>query len=335
LFTELDAQPLQKLFAQPGLVDFLAEQELGISMGLRDFSAERAEVVRRLNERGIPVHAWLLLPQEQGYWFNVTNHPWARESYHAFREWARQGKLEFARVGLDIEPPLNDLRALGNASGRERLCYFWKRWHARDEVLQARAAYRALTEEIRADGYKVDAYHLFIIADERLAGSTVLARLLGLINVPVDREVLMLYSSYVQPVAGPKGGPALILAYSAETEGIAIGSTGGGIGAGLGSKLSWAQLKQDLLIAGQLGDPVFIFSLEGCVQQGYLEELATVDWSAVPSIDHRVLNRVRLFRRVLQGALYGLEHIRWVIAGKLVLLAAVAALRWRSRSRRT
>ena len=322
LFTELDAQPLAELFARPGLADFLAEQKLGIGMGLRDFAAERAQVVRALNVRGIPVHAWLLLPQEQGYWFNVSNHQQARENYRAFREWARGEGLGFARVGLDIEPPLNELRALRRSPASDWLRYFWTKWHARDQVQTARAAYRALTEEIRADGYAVDAYHLPPLADERLAGSTVLARLFGLIDVPVDREVLMLYSSYPQMIAGPKVGAAMILAYSAETEAIGIGSTGGGMGAGIGSKLNWERLKQELLVAGQLSDPVFIFSLEGCVQQGYLERLATLDWLEIPSIDHGMLNKVRLFRRVVQIKLYSLEHIRWVAAGALMLLAA-------------
>lgn len=321
LFTELDTQPLAELFARPGLADFLVEQKIGVSMGLRDFSTERAQVVRALNARGIPVHAWLLLPQEQGYWFNVSNHAQARENYRAFREWAREERLEFARVGLDIEPPLNELRALRQASVTVWLRYFWRKWHARDEVQRARAAYRALTEGIRADGYAVDAYHLPPLADERVAGSTVLARLFGLIDVPVDREVLMLYSSYPQMIAGPKVGPAMMLAYSADTEAIGIGSTGGGMGAQIGHKLNWEQLKQDLLVAGQLSDPVFIFSLEGCVQQGYLNRLATVDWLEIPSIDHGMLNKVRVFRRVVQIKLYNLEHIRWVAAAALVLLA--------------
>ena len=83
----------------------------------------------------------------------------------------------------------------------------------------------------------------------------------------------------------------MILAYSAETEAIGIGSTGGGMGAAIGPKLNWEQLRQDLLVAGQLSDPVFIFSLEGCVQQGYLKRLATVDWLKIPSIDHGMLTR--------------------------------------------
>ena len=62
LFTELDAQPLRELLAQPGLVGFLAEQKLGISMGMRDFSAERAEGGAHVERVAVPVHAWLLLP---------------------------------------------------------------------------------------------------------------------------------------------------------------------------------------------------------------------------------------------------------------------------------
>jgi len=40
--------------------------------------------VRRLNAAGVPVVAWLLLPKEQGYWFNAENSGYALDRYEHF-----------------------------------------------------------------------------------------------------------------------------------------------------------------------------------------------------------------------------------------------------------
>jgi hypothetical protein len=56
----------------------------------------------------------------------------------------------------------------------------------------ARAIYAALIERIHADGWKIENYQFPLIADERRAGSTLLQRLLGLVDVRTDREVWML-----------------------------------------------------------------------------------------------------------------------------------------------
>ena len=42
---------------------------------------------------------------------------------------------------------------------------------------RSKAAYRALVERIRADGWRVENYQFPMIADERRAGSTLLQRL--------------------------------------------------------------------------------------------------------------------------------------------------------------
>src|SRR2546423_9773202 len=73
---------------------------------------------------------------------------------------------------------------------------------------RSKAAYQALVEWIRADGWRVENYQFPLIADERRAGSTVLQRL-GLGDVATDREGGELYSPFLRAP-----GPGLILAFN-------------------------------------------------------------------------------------------------------------------------
>jgi hypothetical protein len=72
---ELQADELRDQFADPVVLDTVVELGAGVSLGLMDLSPRRAAMVRRLNEAGVPVSAWLLLPKEQGYWSNADNAP--------------------------------------------------------------------------------------------------------------------------------------------------------------------------------------------------------------------------------------------------------------------
>ena len=90
----------------------------------------------------------------------------------------------------------------------------------RERPRRAHAAYAALVDRIHADGYRVENYQFPLIADERRAGSTLLQRLLGLVEVPTDREVWMLYSSFMRTL-----GPGLLWSYGPEAQAVAAGST--------------------------------------------------------------------------------------------------------------
>jgi hypothetical protein len=85
---------------------------------------------------------------------------------------------------------------------------------------RSKAAYRRLVGQIRADGWPVENYQFPLIADERQAGSALLQRL-ALVDVATDREVWMLYSSFLRAL-----GPGLIWAYGPEAAAIAVGTTG-------------------------------------------------------------------------------------------------------------
>src|SRR5690242_3082673 len=107
-FCELDPPALETLFREPQVLADLSALEAGVSLGLLDLSPERAAVVKRLNEAGIPVNGWLLLPREQGYWFNLDNVTAAVARYTEFKQWTQDHDLKWAFVGLDIEPNIQE-----------------------------------------------------------------------------------------------------------------------------------------------------------------------------------------------------------------------------------
>jgi hypothetical protein len=139
-----------------------------------------------------------------------------------------------------------------------------------------------------------------MVLDERAVGSTLLQRITGLVDVPADREIPMLYTSFF-------GGrnAALLWSYGADAQAIAVGSTGGGVSvAGIDQirPLSWDELSRDLRLARRLTDDVHVFSLEGCVRQSYLERLMRFDWDApvdVPEAEAAKVNLVRFATRAL------------------------------------
>jgi len=318
-FCELEPEPLLSLIDDSVIAD-LIELNADISLGILDLSRERAQVVRRLNQAGIPVIAWLLLPKEQGYWFNLYNASQALERYQDFIGWTDAEGLIWDGVGLDIEP---DMREMTQLSKRD--------WSVLPEILRrmfdfriqkdARLAYKYLIDQIQLDGYRVDSYQFPLIADERQAGSKFLQRLAGLIDIPVDREVWMLYTSFVRP-----NGAGFIASYSPEAQAVGIGSTGGGVELDFGETrlqpLTWAELARDLRLAWYWCDDLHIFSLEGCIEQDLIEPLKSFVWDEPIMMPYSSLARVDGWRRAFRSSLWIVSNIAYIIlllTGILVL----------------
>lgn len=299
-FCELRPEPLARLFADARVPILLAELEATVTLGLMDLSDERAGVVRMLNERGIPLNAWILLSEEGGYWCHSGNGGEVCARYDEFRAWTERHGLRWERVGIDIEPSIHDVRD-ARANPWTLLTRGVPRLFAR--IDEARATYEGLVASIRADGYPVDAYVFPFIHHERRAGTAALQRLTGMLDVPVDREVCMLYTSFVRPY-----GPGLLDLYAEHFPAVAIGVTGGGVEEGLRPppSLSWDEFARDLRIARRHTDDLHVFSLEGCVDRGWLARLATFDWNVhepVPEFRARaevLAARLELALRVLE-----------------------------------
>jgi hypothetical protein len=298
-FVELESEALDELFRAREVLSFLVGRGCGVSMGLLDRSERRAVIVRELEGRGVPVTAWLLLPVEAGYWLTADNAEQARATWRETAEWAEREGLRFARVGLDVEFPREES---AGAIRDKRLAFLRMllRRRTREQVADAERSYRKLVDEIRATGRGVEAYHFPYLLDERRAGSMLLRRSLGLVDVPVDREVYMLYSSYL--------GRAGARIYFEDAPAIALGVTGGGVNAGNPDArrrfLSWEALEDDLLAAARHADEVYVFSLEGCVERDLLKPIAELDLSRPPRpLPARALRSARRGRWLTQRIL--------------------------------
>jgi hypothetical protein len=217
---ELDADKLQALFADPAVTADLKELNAGLSLALVDMSSERAQVVRRLNEAGIPVVAWMALPKEQGYYLNADNAGAAAARFAEFEKWTGENGLRWAGIGLDIEPSLGDWTTIQQGRKWRLVRTLVGRAFDGKRVLQARAAYAALIGQMQSRGYMVQTYQLLFLADERRAHSTVLERLFGVVDVRGDDEVLMVYSSFNHALDA-----ALVWGYGPDAHTIAVGST--------------------------------------------------------------------------------------------------------------
>ncbi|KPL84524.1 hypothetical protein SE15_05430 [Thermanaerothrix daxensis] len=324
-FCELETEPLVALFASPDLLTQLKDLGAGISLGILDLSSERAAVVQRLNREGIPVHAWLLLPKEQGYWFNLDNITQAYERYEQFKTWSRDNNLRWEAIGLDIEPDIRAIEYL-RQSRWQGYWYLARQAFNRERGESGRRAYQFLVNRIRRDGYRVESYQIPLVVDERRAGSSLLQRLLGIVDLEVDREVLMLYSSFIRPV-----GDGYLWAYAFDAQAIGVGSTGGGVnleGVANTRPLSWAELQRDLLLAFQHTDFIYIFSLEGCVQQNFLPLIRDLDWQQRPHLPIQTARQIERWRQLARLGLWMFAH-PWVPAIALLVL-----LRMISRNRR-
>ena len=315
-FTELEPKELKKLFEDRFVLDDLKALNAAVSIGLIDLTDERAEVVKRLNKIGVPVIAWLLLPKDQGYWYNLENYPFAIARYEAFKTWTARHDLKWAGVGLDIEPDFEET-SMFEARDPKVLPRVWKRLKDRKGYEQSHLAYLGLVNQMHTDGYKVEAYHSTYVVDDRQAHSTVLKRALGLIDVRVDCVVLMLYSSFSRPY-----GQALLESYAANTDSFGVGVTGGGVEQDSWdtvAPLSWAEFTADLRIAASHKKPIHIFSLEGCVQQGFLSRLITFTWDE--PAHEPVLNRA-----VVETGRGTLQSVAWIVERPIVFLLGLTGV---------
>ena len=336
--TELEGSALQKLLQQANFLSEITQQGYGLAMALSDLSKERAEIVRELNSRKVYLVGCLILPTNAGYWFNLQNYPQATEIYRKVHSWIQEEHLVFNALGLDIEPPISEIVHF-QRSGLQGLAR--RLWLAHENVLYtaALAAYTDLIAEIRHDGYEVHTYQIPLLADDRRAGTTLLQRALDVVDLPADVEVLMCLSSMPVEIFKHDLGGALIASYGSVADGIGIGSTGRttaheNSGEGLPA-LSWPALRRDLLLAAKYTDTIYIFTLEGAVEQGILPHIAQLDWEAKAHspIGRRLL--IGFFRLLMAIVLWFVRFnlnlfawLGWVIA----LFLFIRQLRWRSKA---
>jgi hypothetical protein len=289
-----------------------------------DFSDERAAQVRRLNAAGVPVVGIPLLPLAEGYYFTADNAGRAADCYQEWVAWTRRHGLVWESVGLDIEPDARFyLQIMNGPWGLVPMLL--PRLFDKTRPARSQAAYRRLSDQIRADGWQVENYQFPLIADERRIGSTLLQRL-ALVDVATDREVWMLYSSFLRTL-----GPGLIWAYGPEAKAIGVGTTGGGPDIPDTPQmptLGWQELARDLRLAYHFCDQILIHSLEGCVWQGFMPRLRSFEWAGATGPPDRARAAMAM-RQALRATLWVSAHPR-IVAG-FVAASSLLLRRWRRR----
>lgn len=316
----------QALLADPSVVDSLRALRSRLAVAIVDFSPQRTVLIQRLNQSGIPVVAWILLPKAEGYYLNADTAPHAAARIAAFERWTRDNHLQWSAVGLDIEPDFNQLAALKAHPGRFIATLLGRCFNSA-RIARARATYSALIAQLQSDGYVVQTYQMPYLPAERRAHSTLPDRLLGTIDVRGNEEYLMLYTSAARPVGG-----AMIWSLGPHAQYIAIGSTDGSAAPGSpAGPLDWNEFSRDLIVASHFSARIGVYDLEGCVRQGFLSHLRSFDWTRSVELPAPSVQRAQRMSVLLPTVLVVLSNSPWLL---LIFIVLIAFLLWRRRNRK-
>jgi len=316
-FCELPEKEFTQLFSDSSLINELSEMRISLRIGLHDFGTERTAIIKRLNQAGIPVYAWLLLPEEDGYWFNMHNGVKARKRYEDFKKWTTENQLKWEGIGLDLEPDMNDAKLLMTHPWK----FGWKaykRLYDKKSLKAATEIYQKLISSMKADGYLVESYIIPFLFEERAKKTTSLQKLLGIVDIETDKEIPMSYTSGM-------GNPAIIPLYHRDKMPIALGSTGGGVkieGFELAS-LTWDKLERDLIIASKLTDEIVIFCLETSVQKGFLENIKKIDFNQKAHDISIETEKQRKTNNFIRFILVILNRPFWLTIGILLIISGI------------
>ncbi len=316
-FCELYEDELVGLFSDSYLIEQLKQLGATVSLGIVDLSEQRARIVRQLNKNGVPVIAWQLLSMEQGYWYNMDNADQAVSGYEEFLKWSNNYNLCWSGLGVDIEPDIKEFQHI-LANKIRVLPILLRRIFRKKCFDDACKTYHTLVTKMKTDGYAVDSYEFLFMDDDRRSGSCLLGRVLGVTDVPANRRVLMLYSSFFRPY-----GAAVLCNYACGADSVAIGSTGGGVEFdGMDqTPLNWDEFSRDLRLARCSCDDIHVFSLEGCVEQGFMEPLINFDWDCPVKKPRLLISLFALARIISFPVLWLTAHpfIACLVSGLILM----------------
>ena len=315
---------MQALFADHDVVAALHDLHAQVAVAIADFSPERAQVVRFLNQQQIPVIADVALQTKDGPYLNADNGAEAPGQIAAFETWTRENGLRWDAVGLDIEPNFGELAALKNHRWRVITKLLRDSFDGK-RIQHAQEAYSALIREIQSEGYRVETYTMPYVPVERNLHTTLLDRLLGTVDVRGNENEMMIYTSYARPV-----GSAIILDLGPYAQGIIVGVTDGLPPAGSGfGPLDWDEFSSDLIVASHFAHHIGVYNLEGCVRQRFLPRIETMNWGSFVVIPAASVSRAKRHVTVLSIALWIGSNLLYLAVAFPFALFCIWS--WRSR----
>ncbi len=306
-FCTLEAKALGRLFEDRFVLDDLNSLGAGVSLAVMDFSNERAKAVQLLNKLGIPVIAWLMLPQEHHYWLTISNSALALEQYQQFKQWSQRKKLTWAGIGLCINEESSWDDALKTDEQKS------------EELLQAKQNYSLLGVQVHDDGYRLELYRPAVVQVVKNGRLKLLRKAESQLELVADRQVDLLFTSLHRGQ-----NQAALWRAIAESQAVGIGLTGSSALINKDDQtnpLTWNEFTHDLRIGVQSGKSVYVFNLEGCARLGYLDRLITLDLAApidVPLAKQKNLQRQRGWRSPKRLA--GLATLAGILGGTLIFL---------------
>jgi hypothetical protein len=316
-FCELDGKRFSELFSDSALIMELVEMKVSLRIGLHDFSAERTVTMQKLNRAGIPLIAWLLLPEEEGYWFNTYNGEKASERYKEFKKWTADNQLKWEGIGIDLEPDMNNIK-LAIQHPWEMVWKVYKRLYDDKSLESGKKLYQDLIAQMKSDGYQVESYIIPIIYEERAKKTRSLQKLAGIADIETDKEIPMSYTSVMN-------NPGIIPIYHRDNMPIALGSTGGGVVIeGIEAPaISRENLERDLLIASGLTDEIIIFCLETSVQREFLTKIKNLDYNRIPPDISSEIQKQNRMNGWIRFFLVILDHPFWLTLALLVIISGI------------
>ena len=306
-FCTLEAKALGRLFEDRFVLDDLKSLGAGVSLAVMDFSDERAKAVQLLNKLGIPVIAWLMLPQEHQYWLTISNSAFALEQYQQFKQWSQRKKLTWAGIGLCINEESSWDDALKTDEQKSK------------ELLQAKQNYLQLGVQVHDDGYRLELYRPAAVQATKNGRLKLLGKAKSQLELVADRQVDLLFTSLHRGQ-----NQAALWRAIAESQAVGIGLTGSNALINKDDQtdpLTWNEFTHDLRMGVQSGKPVYVFNLEGCARLGYLDRLITLDLAIpvdAPLAKQNNLQRQRGWRSPKRLA--GLATLAGILGGTLFIL---------------
>lgn len=314
-------------FWSDALIASLAQGAIRICMAVRDTSAERAALVGRLNRAHIPVVAWIVpadgdAPQTYDMHTAVA----VASRYAAVNAWTTAHALQWDGIGIEISPDVRDAVHFGDVPAVDTAALLGRitnRWHIDD----ATAAYDAVLAQMRADGYRVESYELPFVRDDRVSGTTLARRLLGLPALNADHVVVRIHSSHARPY-----GPGLIAAYAPECAAVSVGDL---TLADNDQPLSVAEFWRDMQHLSACGVPhIYLAGMPTLIANGWHSELCAGGWvrRSLPPRDE-VQHQVARMRAGVRALLWAGARPQVMLPLLIPVLLLVRRMVWRHDER--
>lgn len=106
------------------LADRLAETRSSVSIAMSTLDDSTAEAIKFLNKKNIPVIAWTVLSDSDGYWTNALNVEKTEEKIKQIEKWKEKHNLQFDTYGFDLEKSFDVILPLLN----REIGKFLKKW---------------------------------------------------------------------------------------------------------------------------------------------------------------------------------------------------------------